>query len=154
MVNEIETNVCKKKKEKKGSVSSRVVVRIYVNAIIFSTIANEHWENIGSIILSIDLSIPCFLFFFFFTNAYVKIQRMTSLLFVQSSTHLSFSYTPLNAMHSSILSLVTLFLLFSRCVSCFLIARLIAITLFRRDIRIYYLEQRGNTNKIHTRRIK
>lgn len=65
MVNEIETNVCKKKKEKKGSVSSRVVVRIYVNAIIFSTIANEHWENIGSIILSIDLSIPCFLFFFF-----------------------------------------------------------------------------------------
>lgn len=55
----------KKKKEKKGSVSSRVVVRIYVNAIIFSTIANEHWENIGSIILSIDLSIPCFLFFFF-----------------------------------------------------------------------------------------
>lgn len=93
MVNEIETNVCKKKKEKKGSVSSRVVVRIYVNAIIFSTIANEHWENIGSIILSIDLSIPCFLFFFFFTNAYVKIQRMTSLLFVQSSTHLSFSYT-------------------------------------------------------------
>lgn len=79
MVNEIETNVCKKKKEKKGSVSSRVVVRIYVNAIIFSTIANEHWENIGSIILSIDLSIPCFLFFFFFTNAYVKIQRMISL---------------------------------------------------------------------------
>lgn len=69
----------KKKKEKKGSVSSRVVVRIYVNAIIFSTIANEHWENIGSIILSIDLSIPCFLFFFFFTNAYVKIQRMISL---------------------------------------------------------------------------
>ena len=66
MVNEIETNVCKKKKKrKKGSVSSRVVVRIYVNAIIFSTIANEHWENIGSIILSIDLSIPCFLFFFF-----------------------------------------------------------------------------------------
>lgn len=64
MVNEIETNVCKKKKEKKGNVSSRVVVRIYVNAIIFSTIANEHWENIGSIILSIDLSIPCFFFFF------------------------------------------------------------------------------------------
>lgn len=135
MVNEIETNVCKKnKKRKKGSVSSRVVVRIYVNAIIFSTIANEHWENIGSIILSIDLSIPCFLFFFFFTNAYVKIQRMTSLRCSCNPLRIYRFHTPLNAMHSSIPSLVTLFLFFPRCVSCFLIACLVAITLFRRDI--------------------
>lgn len=97
---------------------------------------------------------PLFSFFFFFTNAYVKIQRMISLRCSCNPLRIYRFHTPLNAMHSSILSLVTLFLLFSRCVSCFLIARLVAITLFRRDIRIYYLEQRGNTNKIHTRRIK
>lgn len=97
---------------------------------------------------------PLFSFFFFFSP-------MRTLKF--SAWPLSCScnplriyrfHTPLNAMHSSIPSLVTLFLFFPRCVSCFLIARLVAITLFRRSMRIYYLEQRRNTNKIHTRRIK
>lgn len=60
----------KKTFAKKKSVSSCS----HLNAVIFSTITNEHWENIGSITL-IDLLSSVF---FFFINAYVKIQRMTS----------------------------------------------------------------------------
>lgn len=152
MVNEIETNVCKKKKRKRERFfacrCSHLRKRDHILDNCERALGKYRFDY------PFDRSFyPLFsFFFFFFTNAYVKIQCMISLRCSCNPLRI-YRFHTYRWTRCILRFLPSLHFFFSSLVASRVFSLLVSLQL-RYFVAIYYLEQRGNTNKIHTRRIK